>query len=201
MARLRATVELLASQGSRISGYPGADRAAEYVFEQFAQSDLQQVVRQEFPVTVPIDRGAQLQLVESGEQLSLFCLWPNQVRTPTLPPEGLRAQMIYGGLGTYREFDGHELLGQVVLMEFNSRNHWLRAASLGARAIVFIEPEETTWNQATDKFSTVPLDIPRFWINRQEGLALRRRLANGELEVQLTGRMDWEQRPARTSIP
>ena len=72
----------------------------------------------------------------------------------------------------------------------------MQAASLGARAIVFIEPEETTRNQATAKYSTAPLDIPRFWIERAAGLQLKERLLQQPTSVVLKGRMDWQRETA-----
>ena len=47
------------------------------------------------------------------------------------------------------------------------------------------------------KFLTMPLDLPRFWVNRQVGQRLRRQLATeGEQTLHLQYRMDWERRPA-----
>ena len=84
--------------------------------------------------------------------------------------------MIYGGRGEWSDFDSHAMDGCIVLLEFDSWNHWLRAASLGARAVVFIAPEQANRHQAADKYAHVPLDIPRFWIEREAGLVLRQRL-------------------------
>ena len=47
------------------------------------------------------------------------------------------------------------------------------------------------------KFLSMPLDLPRFWVNRQVGQRLRRQLATeGEQMLHLQYRMDWERRPA-----
>ena len=123
-------------------------------------------------------------------------MWPNMVRTPTIPDSGYGGEMIYGGDGHWRDFQGFELEGRVVLMDYNSEARWLQAASLGARAIIFIEPEATTYSQSAEKYSTTPLDIPRFWIDRAQGIELRERLREKPVEVWLKGRMDWERRPA-----
>ena len=64
--------------------------------------------------------------------------------------------MIYGGRGEWSDFDGHAMDGRIVLLEFDSWNHWLRAASLGARAVVFIEPEQANRHQAAAKYAHVP---------------------------------------------
>ena len=87
--------------------------------------------------------------------------------------------------------------GVIVLLEFNSWDDWLKAASLGARAVIFIEPQESTEAQAREKFSSAPLDIPRFWIGRKDGLALKDRVMGGQQRALLRGRMDWQNRTGR----
>ncbi|MEE3258528.1 MAG: FtsX-like permease family protein [Candidatus Latescibacterota bacterium] len=193
---LRETVELLSSFGSRLSGYPGAEAAADYVENRLRDMGLESVTREPFEITVPIDRGGELYIGENIEPYTLYGLWPNLVRTPTLPPEGYRGEMIYGGGGEWADLNGLEVEGRVVLMEFNSWHRWLQPASLGARAIVFIEPEETTGQQGTAKYSTAPLDIPRFWIDRASGLQLKEQLLERPASVLIKGRMDWERKTA-----
>ena len=195
-ADLRATIEALSAVESRLAGYPGAEAAAAWVERELRVVGVEAVRRDSFAVVVPVDRGGRLRVEPSGEQVPVWGMWPNLARTVTLPPEGLRAPMIYGGRGEWRDFDGHSLDGRIVLLEFDSWNHWLRAASLGARAIVFIAPERANRHQAEAKYAHVPLDIPRFWIERAAGLDLRQRLRTGELWVHLQGRMDWQRRPA-----
>ena len=56
--RIGATVRWLSSLGSRVAGYEGDTRASEYIDQQFRQIGLQNVQREPFSVTVPIDRGA-----------------------------------------------------------------------------------------------------------------------------------------------
>ena len=193
---LRQTVAELTSHQSRISGYPGAAATADYIEERWRALGLTDLARDEFTLTVPIDYGGELQLSETGERYELAGMWPNMVRTPTIPDSGYGGEMIYGGGGHWRDFQGFELEGRVVLMNYNSEARWLQAASLGARAIIFIEPEETTYSQSAEKYSTTPLDIPRFWIDRAQGIELRERLREKPVEVWLKGRMDWESRPA-----
>ncbi len=192
---LRQTVEYMASLGSRLSGYPGGQKAAQFVEDNLRALGLN-VVREAFSMAVPIDRGGSLQLDGHGQVFSLHGIWPNLVRTTTLPREGLQAPIVYGGDGSYRDLKGKALDGRIIILDFNSWNNWLRAASLGARAIVFIEPEQTTRAQADEKFAGVPLDVPRFWIGREEGLQLKALVGDGEERALLHGRMDWRQREA-----
>ena len=196
-ARLTADIEFLTSNGSRAVGYPGAAAAAGRIEGRFRDLGLTDVRRREYPVGMPVDRGASLAVEETGLSIPLLCMWPNLVRTPTLPPAGLRLPLVYAGSGEWAELNGRELEGRAVLMEFNSGLNWLRPASLGAAAVLFIEPEETTAREAQRKYAVAPLDVPRFWIDSRSGKRLRRRLdEGGELAVTLRGRMDWEMRPA-----
>ncbi len=52
------------------------------------------------------------------------------------------------------------MVGSVVVLEFNSWNRWLDAAMLGAAAILFVEPDSTTYVQAAQKFLQVPQRTP-----------------------------------------
>ena len=194
-ARVRQTVEHLSGLGSRVVGYPGASEAADYIEAEFHAIGLENVRREQFDVVVPIDHGAQIELTDSKHRFFLHSLRPNEVRTTTLPPTGYASAIKYGGAGHLADLHG-TLEDRILLLEFNSGRRWLDAASLGVRAVIFIEPEETTFTQALEKSATTPIDLPRFWIDRQSGLQLRELLGNGEQPANLTARQDWEACPA-----
>ena len=192
-AEPRAVVEHLSSLGSRVAGYPGSARAAEYVEERLQALGLA-TRRDSFAVVVPMDRGGRLEWED--ESVPLYAVWPNGVRTSTVPPEGLRASAIWGGDGDWGDFNGQEVAGRVVVLDFASGDAWLKAASLGARAVVFVAADSATTQQAQGKYVRAPLDVPRFWVEGAAGERLRRRLVDGEVEVGLWGRMDWQERVA-----
>ena len=104
-ARLRRTVETLSAPDSRMTGYPGAAVAREWLVAELERLGIADIYRHEFPVLVPIDEGFWLEC--AGERLELFGVWPNLVRTPTLPTKGLAGQLVYGR-------DGSRLEGQSV---------------------------------------------------------------------------------------
>ncbi|MEM0338036.1 MAG: hypothetical protein QW683_08985, partial [Candidatus Caldarchaeum sp.] len=223
-ARLAETVRWMAAQGSRVAGYPGADRAADYIEQQFRAIGLQNVQREPFPITVPVDEGAFLEIAPppagsshsvggtkpqavppaaqgepngGGSKIRLYPLWPNQVRTSHLPPDGVQGNLIYAGDGQLLRFRGKPVEGSIVLMDFNSGNNWLNAARLGAKAIIFIEPETTQRGEAEAKFIGIPLDVPRFWLPRQHAarlIALAETQPN--LQARLKARMPWQKREA-----
>ena len=196
--RLRTSVEYLSGLGSRISGHEGAQRAGDWIEEQLSALGLGTVQRETFRITVPVELGgrSRLQILDSGEEFDIHGLWPNGPRTTTTPPGGLEGQLTWVGRGEYTDIEGQPLDGRVVLMEFNTWDRWIRLAALGARAVIFIEPEETSYPQTEDKSLIVPVEVPRFWIAAEPGRRLRRRLQGGEeVGVRLHSRMDWLERP------
>ncbi len=193
---IRSEIERFAAMGSRVPGYPGEGAAYDYVRRRFAELGLQDVQSDEFAVTVPLDKGAELSLPD-GRRQPLYALWPNGVRTSSLPAGGIRGELVYGGRGELEELDGKPLEGAIVLLDFGGGQNFLNLASLGARAIIFFDNGSVNRAQAADKFLKVSVDVPRFWIDREEALALVGELQTGTLEVQLDGQMDWEAVTAR----
>jgi hypothetical protein len=157
---------------SRVVGYEGERKAAEYVREQFLTLFGRNHVREDrFWVSTPVDRGDS-RLVLAGQIFPLQALWPNLVRTSQLPKGGLRVPLIYARTGRLADFNGKAVENSVVLVEFNSSSDWLNAPRLGAKAVIFIEPETTMRGEAESKFLGIPVAIPRFWIARQDAARL-----------------------------
>ncbi len=200
-ADIESRLRRLSASGSRVVGYPGHRAASLYIQDEFKHVGLENVSVETYDVTSPVDKGGGLRIVGEPGIIPIHAVWPNLVRTSTLPGAGLRAPLIDAGAGEFVDFNGKEPGGSVVLMDFNSWNRWMNAPMLGARAIVFIAPDSTTTAEAEQKFFQVPLNAPRFWIGKSEGERLRRRLADGErMEVELTARMDWETHPTQNII-
>ena len=84
--------------------------------------------------------------------------------------------------------------GSIVLVDFNSGTRWINAAMLGAKAVIFIEPETTIRGEAENKFLTVPANIPRFWISKEDAEELKDMVAKEEITARLTCTMTWERR-------
>ncbi|MBI2503222.1 MAG: FtsX-like permease family protein [Candidatus Latescibacteria bacterium] len=186
-----AEIERLSSFGSRVTGYPGAQQAGDYLLRRFEELRLQGIRVEDFEVPVPVDKGAELE-IEGGGRARLYCLWPNGVRTPSLPEEGVEGALIYGGKGSMAELDGKRVQGSVVLLDFDCGQDYLNAAALGARALVFTERGEVSRQQAADKFLKVSVDVPRFWIRKEGAQELLAALEQREVRVRLKARMDWE---------
>jgi len=204
-------VKRFAGLGSRVTGYEGNTRAAEIIQEELRSCGpaLRRLTVETFSVAVPVDKGATLRIPSLKRTFTLYCMWPNLTRPPSLPRAGVSGHLVYGGRGAYADFNGREIEGAVVLMEFDSRDNMVNARLLGARAIVFIEPDRATRDEAEQKFLSSPVNIPRYWLKRQDadallaGLQVRKedigRLADDQgaaaapIQAELKARMDWEE--------
>ena len=185
---LRRTVETLSSAPSRMSGYPGLVQAREWLVAELQGMGLDEIYRHEFPVLVPVDQGFSL---ESGaESLPLYGVWPNLVRTPTLPPAGIEAKMVYGGDG--RLFATKQVADRIALLDYNSGSAWIEAFDLGARAVILLESAGTHRQEAAEKFLSVPANLPRFYASASVAARLRV-LAEEGASVRVRGRMIWRE--------
>ncbi len=186
-SRLQATVNALSgihyavpgaaggpgvTANSRVAGTPGGRQAQEYVQREFQTIfGAGNVSKEEFPVTVPTDNGAAI--TANGRSFALQPLWPNLVRTSTLPERGIDGPLIYAGGGDLRAFRGKQVEGSVVLLDFNCGTQWLNAARLGAKAILFVAPTRTMRGEAEAKFIGIPVAIPRFLVSRADAAVLQ----------------------------
>ncbi|MCY4605061.1 MAG: M28 family peptidase, partial [Gemmatimonadetes bacterium] len=194
-ARLRRTVETLSAPASRMTGYPGAAVAREWLVAELESLGIAEIYRHEFPVLVPIDEGFWLEC--AGERLELFGVWPNLVRTPTLPAEGIEGQLVYGGDGS--RLEGQPVAGRIVLLDYVSGTAWVDAFHLGAAAVVFLESAGAHRKEAQQKFLDVPADLPRLYARRDVAERLRV-LEESRAQVRLRGRMVWREVTAQNLV-
>ena len=90
---LKTIVSDLSNFGSRVPGYQGNEKASKYIENVFQEIGLENVKSENFPVTVPVDKGASIVVSNANKELSLYCLWPNLIRTSTLPSAGIESQI------------------------------------------------------------------------------------------------------------
>ena len=206
-ARIRQTITDLVSFGSRVAGYPGATEAAHYLAGRMRELGLEDVELEEFVASVPLDEGGELTVLDDAalpdatilksRTIPIHAVWPNLVRTSTTPPGGITGTLHYVGNGEWEDFNGIDPTGAVFLMDFNSGVNWQRAAQLGADAVIFVEPDQTTRVDGEEKYLQVPVDFPRFWMAKEAARPLVAYLeGNGPLTVRAKGRMTWKRLPA-----
>jgi len=197
--RIKSDVISLSKYPSRMVGYPGCEKAAEYVESQFNEIGLDDIDSEDFRVTVPVDEGSKL--VIDGQDIPIYALWPNLVRTSHLPPGGMDVHVIDGGGGKLPDFDGKNVTGSAALVDFNSGTEWLNAPRLGARVLLFVEPDNTMRGEGESKFSAIPVSMPRFWISKANAAKVRTLIKAGKADhAKVFCSMPWEKVRSRNII-
>ncbi|GIV03016.1 MAG: hypothetical protein KatS3mg015_1846 [Fimbriimonadales bacterium] len=182
VARLRHTIEQI-GELPRV-GVPPRD-VLEYLSGPEALGRFQPVGKETFSLPIPAPTAIGELRLNSGEALALYPLWPNGVRTSSCDVEG---RLVYGGRGSFRELQGKPILGSVVVLEFNSGSNWKNVASLGAAAVLFLAPESTTRYEGEKKWSSLPLDVPRFYVRPED----RQRVLDAtDQRIRLRCRQPW----------
>lgn len=193
-------VSFFSGLGSRMTGYPGNEQAAEHIINTLKSLGLEVSV-QRFEVPVPVDTGASISILQPEQQtIEAHPLYPNLAVPVTAPAEGLSGRIVYVGSGNLKDFDGKEIQGSIVLMDFNSWRNWISAAKYGAAAVVFIAPDDTIFSEAETKYVSVPFKFPRLYVSASDGKIILDLLAKGTVTAKITADSGWEKRPAENII-
>jgi len=188
----------LASVESRALGYPGHEKAAEYITSEFTRLGLVDLQFDEFERAVPVDEGATLTLSD-GKRFKLACFWPNLVRTPKTPPEGISGRLFYAADGAPTRLSGVDLSDKIVILDLASEDRYILIRSLGARAIIFVEPDRADRGEFLQKVLDAPVNIPRYWLSQRQWQRLKECLA-GNPQARIVARMEWRRVKARNII-
>jgi ABC-type antimicrobial peptide transport system permease subunit len=199
MTSFLAHVSYFSSLGTRVTGYRGCEQASEYIRDKFIEYGLSQVSYHYYNVAVPIDYGAYVEVPSDNISIEAHSIWPNGVQGSRADVTG---RLIYARDGSWDGFDGRIIDGSVVLLDFNSRDNWLRVAELGAKAVIFMEPEDTNSVEAQlKKLSYAPFDFPRVYVEREGADLLLDLVSNGaEPIVRVVSDIRYEKRLARNVI-
>jgi hypothetical protein len=190
-----AHVRYFSSLGSRVPGYEGFYRAADYIKAFWAGLGFD--VREErFEVTVPMVKRSSVRVEIPGTgivEVPAYPLWPNHVNPSPYTSPASGDFLVYAGSGDLDGFNNVNVNGSFALMEFNCRWYWKYAAMLGAKGVLFVEPEDTVVTEAVQKTFSVPLNFPRLLIPRKEGEMLKEVLKkHGKVKIWVDVRVEWE---------
>ncbi|MEM1871098.1 MAG: FtsX-like permease family protein [Thermofilaceae archaeon] len=136
--------------GSRLTGYEGYNRTLEYIVATLRSYGLEPVL-QPFQVLVPWDAGSTIRVPELGIEIRAHCVWPNG-HVGTWSVRGLRGKLVYVGRGELEDFEGKEIEGSIVVMDFASLGNWRNAVKLGAKAVIFVDTGGGDRYEAYTKF-------------------------------------------------
>jgi len=199
-SQIYENIKRFSSMGSRVTGYSGCEMAARYIIETLEKYNIKYEI-QEYSLVVPIDHGSVITVLSPEHAIiPAYVLWPNYVQTCSTPPEGVEGRLIYVGEGRLEDFDMKEVRNNIVLMEFNTGDNWINAARLGAKAVVFIAPDATNYFESIKKFSRVPINFPRIYVNSRSGSYLRKLALSGNVTVNVQSKMRYERVIAKNII-
>lgn len=163
---LQTAVSFFSSLGDRSTATPGTIAAAEYIEKRLAAAGPVESGYIDFALPLRRHHGSKLSI--GNTSLPIHPLYYNAITPQNLPPEGVQGDLIYVGKGELGDFNGLEVVGSIVLMDFDSGRNWLNAASLGAKALIYVGSDGATRPQFLDKIELSPIQFPCFWVNETE---------------------------------
>ncbi|RLF03863.1 MAG: hypothetical protein DRK00_07990, partial [Thermoprotei archaeon] len=190
---IKEHVKFLSTLNTRVTGYDDYYVAARYIEEKFREYGLN-VTLHYFNVTVPVDYGASIEIHEHPElKLRVFSFEPNFI-VPNVAIN-LSGPLVYVGDGSFSELEGKKINGSILLMEFNSHGIEKLLRAFGVKAVIYIEPSETTVDEIRQKRYNLPIHFPRYLMPREDAEKLLSILGRGEeIHATLNSYMKWEVR-------
>ncbi|NOR24900.1 MAG: FtsX-like permease family protein [Desulforhopalus sp.] len=190
---LRETIETLSSFGSRTTGSPGYEKAAAFVEKKLQTLGLEP---QSYFYELPIRRFLGAELISGDHKLPLVPITNNAV-TPEATDGTLSAPLYYVGKGQLQEIDGKDIAGSIVLIDFDSGRNWQLLASLGVKAAIFLQGDNSQGRIFfSEKQELTPLQFPCFWMKRDQAIDFFGPLLNQKTplvpRVELQSRCVWE---------
>ena len=193
-------ISKISTFGSRMTGYPGYKLTFDYMYDAFKRLGIK-TLEEEYEVLVPMEEKCIIQLsLNNATKLTLRCssMYPNLIQLCNTPEEGVVGEAVY-----LRDLTSinQDVSGKIVFVDFNSGSRWINLIKLGAKAVVFIEPETTNRVESIEKFLQTPLYFPRALIDAENWNIIKKILdENGRVDVRLISRMRWKWVKARNLI-
>ncbi|NNK95591.1 MAG: peptide ABC transporter permease, partial [Desulfobacterales bacterium] len=198
-ANLKEIITELSSYTDRSSGTEGSEQAAAYISDYFEQLGLEPRIYH-FPI--PVREVVSASLHFDNQTIPLPPLINNAV-TPQAIDGFLEGPLYYVNQGNISDLDRKLIKDAILLMDFNSGRNWLTAASLGARAVIFVDRQATTSHSFfKEKEELSPIQFPCFWMEKDEALALFGPLSqanNGLIrdKVELRSAISWQNKTGK----
>ncbi len=162
---------------NRYPGAPGNQRMSDKIESIFRESSGPSgITRYESAVFLP----GEAEITVAGRTIELHPLLPNLVDPCCLDEKEFTGPLYYVGKGRLVDLDGRSLEDSLCLFEFNCGYNYLDAVPRGARACIFIEPDEYWPTLAYEKVLGLPMDVPRFQVSRADGRFLKQHASGPE---------------------
>ena len=155
----------LSSYEDRSSGTEGSSRAASFIEEYMSRLGL---APQIYHFPIPVRQVRQSSITVGAKKAALHPLLNNAV-TPQAIDGSLSGPLYWVGRGNLEDLDRKLVKDAILLMDFNSGGNWLTAASLGVRAVIFVDHQATQANIFyREKEELSPIQFPCFWMTQAQ---------------------------------
>ncbi|MEX0775520.1 MAG: FtsX-like permease family protein [Phycisphaeraceae bacterium] len=152
----------LTKASHRLAGSPEGRAAGDYILKRLADMGIKDVMTLDFPVWQT--RVDKCQLTVQGRTIELLPVRPNVVVPPVTSPQGFSGPLLYVGKGEYADYGDRNAKGAIVVLDYDSRDNWRLAFTLGAQAVVFLGDQATT--PVDLKSAVVPTNLVRLYAPR-----------------------------------
>ncbi|MEM0172420.1 MAG: FtsX-like permease family protein, partial [Thermoproteota archaeon] len=197
VSEVEKIVNDISSFGSRVTGYEGYYKTRDFIVSYLnGIYGYNSTEIQNYSLLVPIQEEATINVISPfNKTIKAYTLWPNGIQTCNLPENGTLGKIVYVGDGKIENFEGKNISGAFVLMDYNSMYNWINAAKFGAKGVIFIQPNETTYLETDSKYLSTPLYFPRLIVQAKDGEILKE--AN---EIVVKSRMSYKEVTAQNII-
>jgi len=195
---LRETINILSSFGSRATGSPGYEKTVAFVEQKLRSLGLEP---QSYLYQLPIRSYSGAQLSFAGKDIALSPFVNNAI-TPEAIDGVISAPLYYVGKGRLQDLNGKNIRDSILLIDFDSGRNWQTLASLGAKAAIFLQDDNSTETFFyAEKQELTPLQFPCFWMNKGEAETVFGKLTVADTpliaQVQLQSHCFWQNYSAR----
>lgn len=161
----RDDLRQLTSAPHRLAGTPQGQQAADYIEKRLQSLGLNRIVRHRFSIPQTVVETCTIEVVtdaSGGPQTHpLLPLRPNGIVPPATPTAGLRGPLIHVAQGDFSRLSRRSIEGAIVVLDYASEQAWRKAFRLGARAVVFVNADQATAQDALHTEANV--NLPRYY--------------------------------------
>jgi hypothetical protein len=197
--QVQADIAALTKGADRSAGTPAAGAAADYLAGRLARVRGASVFRQSFLLPLPmVERCTATAAGGAGAlEIPLAPLTPAGLQISAI--DDVPLPLVYAGKGTLEELRGREIARRLVVLEADSSpTAWQEMASLGARGVIFLGDRDTSNARFLDKFTSVPMGLPRFYCDDAAAVASLRGGGVSSLRIDLRAR--WREQPLQNVL-
>ncbi len=148
----------------RVTGSEGCRQAADFIREQFQAMGI---TPETYRYSLPVRQNKGAELLVGDKKIKLNALRYNAV-TPEATDGTLTGPLYYVGSGRWTDIEGMDIENSIIILDAKSGQNWQQIASLGARAIIYLNNATTASKYLfAEKEELTPIQLPCFWMDKE----------------------------------